>query len=510
MANVSHWATIEPFLRPENTPQWVDGEDRTRVASYDAYESIYWTAPKAYQIQLRGENNQPIYIPSGRKIVNTAHRYLAPGFNVTTDPNFGSPAEQADAQLWLTEFMRRERFLSKFSANKLEGLTKGDWLFHIFADEERAEGSRVSIFPLDPATYFPEYEGGDQVDSVIAVHLVQSFQDGNEPAVLKLKYTKVTETGGPSQIQVDQTVHPIDEWGQPQTDMALTTVRSLDSFVLPDVVDAIPVYHIPNTYDPSFGWGSSEMRGVEILMRAISQGATDEDLTLVLEGLGLYVTTAGAPINEDTDEVMPWNLGPARVVEIPDGKDFKRVNGAGSITPYQDHLSFLIGELEDATNTDAVSRGRVDVTVAESGIALALRLAPLFASMQEKERVITDVVTQMMYDLRKWFMGFEAPLGGLEEIRWVPTYGDRMPVNKKQVFDQVMTMITATPVPVISTAEGRRLLKNIGWEFSPDETLNNEILAEQSAVAGATADAVAARVGGDVATLTDDGGVDEG
>lgn len=489
MANGSHWETIKPYFQPDSIPTWVTGEDQDRLAAYDMYDAIFWTAPQSFQILLRGQEGEPIYVPSGRKIVETAHRFMAPGFQVVTTSLTENAPQAEEAALFFSDFASRERFFSKFSANKLSGLRRGDWLWHIFADAERLEGSRVSIFPIDPSTYFPEYANGDEIENIVAIHLVESAMNGDKPAVRKLTYRKETGVGGPSPITMREVLCPIEEWGQPGTDMVETIVQTLlPEEVLPAEIDSIPVYHIPNVYDPEMGWGSSEMRGIERLMKAINQSVTDEDITLVLEGLGVYTTTAGAPIDEDTGEELPWELGPARVVELPQGHNFNRVNGAGSVAPYQDHIKYLHDQLDETVGANDVTRGRVEVAVAESGIALAIRMSPMLARMAEKELVVTDVHNQMLFDLRKWFIAFEG-MGGLEEIRWTPVYGDKLPSNKKQQFDEIMAMATAQP-PIISTAEARRRLSAIGFVFADDAALVAEIAGE----AAATADAIASRI----------------
>jgi hypothetical protein len=504
MANLSHWSTIEDTLRSSaNLPLWISGEDQSRVAAYDVYEAMYWTAPESFQISLRGQESKPIFVPAGRKIVDTAHRYLAPKLEVITDPIFGDETTRAAADALMLDFVRRERFRSKFSANKRKGLYRGDWLWHIYADEDRAPGARISIFPLHPGVYFPEYEDDDQIDSVIAVHLAEPTTDsaGNQ-AVRKLVYRKESETGGPSTILISEGVYKWEAWGQPGADMDEVLVQSiLAEEALPEAIDSIPVYHIPNVYDPEEGWGSSEMRGVERLLTAINQGITDEELTLILEGLGVYVTTAGAPVDEEGNEV-PWNLGPARVVELPADTDFKRVNGAGAVTPFQDHLKYLHQEVDDTTGTNDVTRGRADVQVAESGIALAIRMGPLLARMDDKELVVTDIHNQMFFDLRKWFSAVEG-IGGLDEIRWIPRYGEKMFINRAELFRQVMEMYNAAPVPLISGVEARRIIREkVGYDFNDDETqMFGDIVEEQSTFAGVVADMTASRIAGEVDDL---------
>lgn len=492
MVDLGHWATIRPFLREALLPAYAQGEDRIRLGAYDIYEAIYWTAPEAYQITMRGQESQPIFVPSGRQIVDIAQQYMAPGLSVIEDPEFGSDGERADAKLFFSEFAKRERFYSKFSSAKLYGLMRGDWVWHVFADPAKPEGSRVSIYPIHPGTYFPEFL--DDGITIIAVNLVEPTLDAKgDPAVNVLRYEKATSDSGPSEIIVSDIQYKADAWGQPGTDMPLEiNVVNEEEFVLPDQITAIPVYHVQNLYDTTVPWGSSEMRGIERLMRGINQAITDEEVALTLEGIGVYVTDAGTPIDEDSGDETAWEIAPGRVIERPIGTTFERVQGIQSLEPYVQHLAYLHRQIDETAGANDITKGSFEVTVAESGIALALKMAPLLSRMTEKEISVTDVTTQMLYDLRNWFSVYE-PLD-LEAIRWVPRYSEKLPVNKARSFDQVMSMYGAKP-PIISGAEVRRMLTRIGYTFSDEGTLEAEIGEDMMKTAEAEASALTGAIG---------------
>lgn len=488
MGNVGHWDTIEPFIRMEKTPQWIQGEDRLRVGAYDLYEAIFWTAPQSFQIIMRGQEGDPIYVPSGRQVVETAHRFMAPGMQVIVDPEFGSDAQRLNAELYMRDFAAREELYSKFSSGKLKGLMKGDWLWHIIADPVKPQDSRVSVFAIDPANYFPIYSGGDDVARVIGAIIAEPDMLNDDPVIHRTIYGK--DDGGV--ITVREDLCKIDEWGQPGTDMDETILRSVaEELTLPDAIDQIPIYHIPNIYEPEIGWGSSEMRGIELLMRGINQGVTDEELALVLDGIGVYTTDAGSPVDEQGEE-QPWIVAVGHVLELPEGKNFQRVQGVGSIQPYVDHIRYLHDMIDMTTGANDITRGRAEVAVAESGIALALRMGPILARMVEKELIVTDRFKQMLFDLRKWFAAYEG-LQGILDIRYLPTYSDKLPVNKKEIFDQVMTMIDKK---IISTREGRRILTRVGFSFSDDTTLEGEITRDVTMIADAEALRLGLGVGG--------------
>lgn len=490
--DMNQYSTAAPLLR--GFPAWInDPLEQQRIASYALYEAIYWSYPDTFKLLQRGSDSDPIYVPTGKQIVETINRYTAPGLVVAPDPLYGTPQEQLLAtQVW-NDFAARERFYSKFGSNKRYGIMRGDWLWHLYADPTKPEGSRISIFPLDPASYFPIYNP-ENVDEIIGCHIVEQVlsEDGKKVYIRRLTYRKATEMGGPSPITVSDMTFETDEWGGPGLEEGNPIVVTRAEETLPNPIDQLPVYLCQNFLEPGALYGSSEMRGLERLLAAVNQGITDEELSLVLDGLGVYVTNAGVPIDEVTGEEKPWSLGPGGVVELPVGEniDFKRVSGTTNVTPFQDHLKFLLDQIDRSSGTPAVAQGRVDVQAAESGIALMLELAPILTRGEEKELIITDVHRNMLFDLRRWFQAYEGgALGGLENVRWMPVYGPKVPPNPEKELDGALKLKEAK---VVSGRWVRRRLTQIGFVFEADEVIEAEILAEQQVatdVLGARADA---------------------
>ena len=64
-------------------------------------------------------------------------------------------------------------------------------------------------------------------------------------------------------------------------------------------------------------WGLSQLTGLETLLYGINQSLTDEDATMVFQGLGMYVTSAAPPIDPTTGEVTNWNIGPQQSDYVP-------------------------------------------------------------------------------------------------------------------------------------------------------------------------------------------------
>src|SRR5690349_20722305 len=169
------YSTVDAFLG--TLPAWVPPEDKQRIAAYQVYEEIYWNVPTTFKLVHRGTENRPIYLPSGRIIVETFNRYFCKGFNYQISPLAGTPADQENAALQLNALFAREQFFSKFKGAKRNGLIHGDWAFHITADPLKAPGTRISINIVDPGSLFKVY--GDELhpDRVTKIHLAELFLD---------------------------------------------------------------------------------------------------------------------------------------------------------------------------------------------------------------------------------------------------------------------------------------------------------------------------------------------
>jgi hypothetical protein len=227
-------------------------------------------------------------------------------------------------------------------------------------------------------------------------------------------------------------------------------------------------------------------------MAAINQGFTDEDITLALEGLGVYATDSAAqPINQATGAVEPWSVYPGRVVQNAAG--FRRIEGVGSVVPYGDHIERMTNALKEATGASDAAIGKVDVSVAESGVALALHLAPMLAKADEQDKIIVGTHRQMFYDLRAWFKEYEGI--NIDDVTIEPTLGDKLPKNDKSMVELVAMMMATIP-PLLSAASAREWLKREGFKmFAEDEAVR--VTTEQAEVA-ARADVFGARAAGEL------------
>lgn len=466
-------------------PTWItDDLDKQRIASYQIYEEIYWGIPETFKLMARGAENRPIYIPTARTIVDTTHRYTATGFDLTVDLRSGGDASaSADAQaltLAMEDLFTRERFRSKLAGNKRYGLMRGDWCWHILADDTKLPGSRISIYALDPASYFPIPDPND-LDRIVGCHIVEQVTIGSDSFIKRLTYRK-TDT---NTITSETNLYAVDDWAS-DTSKVKQVVSPLKE--LPPEITALPVYHIKNTEEPANPFGSSELRGLERIIAAVNQTVSDEELALALDGLGVYATDAPPPVDEDGKET-DWVLGPGRVVETPGGTKFTRVSGVTSVTASQDHVKFLLDQMHEASALSDVARGRVEVTTAPSGISLMLQMAPMLAKVGEKDQIIEDVHNQMFFDLvNGWFPSYEETNFG-DDVRAKVRLGDKLPVDRAAKFGELNDMLNNK---VISVQFYRQEAAKLGYTFPSD--MDAQILDTAQKLATATADPFTTRV----------------
>lgn len=437
-------------------PSWIpDPLDQARIQAYQAYEEMYWNAPDTFKISLRGTNNLPIYIPSARVIVNTTARYVGADLSVVV--NGTSAQDVMAAQLALNDLIRRERFRSRFSGAKLYGLIQGDWVWHITADATKEVGKRLRLTAMDPSLYFP-VTAPDDVDRVIAVHLARPVTTDDGDRVRRLTYRKA-DAGG---ITVSEGLFMSDNWFSLD---ANPEVPLRNEEALPPEITSLPVYHTKNTEEPGNPFGSSELRGLERVMGAINQTVSDEDLALALMGIGMWATDASHPIDPKTGKQINWQLGPGRVVHH-DGTKFDKVAGVGDLAgSYGEHYKRLWESIYQASGTPEIAVGKVDVSVAQSGVALQIQLGPMLSKARDKNELVLDSHNQMFWDvIRQWMPAFEETTFS-EDVVVECLVGSAIPIDREGRFAELNDMLDRG---VIDTEYYRSEAKKLGYEFPAD------------------------------------------
>lgn len=461
-------------------------EDVDRVRSYYTYQEIYDNTPSVWDAVLRDDAGNEIsrrLIPSGRSIVEATNRYLAKDPVLTpippaTDPATGAaigadPVAVANVKALVDALIRREELWTKINSLKRTMLKEGDALFHVLADDTKPEGSRIRVIEERPESYFTIVDPTDseRVEGVYLVTLVDD--DEGEQIALRRSYVK-QENG---QILSQVAFFEADGWDDRGPDLSEADLKPvpepeswsgsplLAGVLLDPRITAIPVYHFRNNRRPGAPFGLSEMQGLETLFAGIVQTASDQDLTVVLNGVGLYVTTSGPPRGPN-NTVGNWIVAPGEVLELEDkGDKFERVKGVESITPLLDHLNYLKREMRETSGTPDIAVGSVDVKVAESGIALAIQMAPILAKNEEKETEIKTRMEQMLHDLLySWFAVYE----GLNAsgVEYALTFGDPLPVDRAAVLAEITGLVTAKLIPIAYAVELVR--SKLGYDVPAD------------------------------------------
>lgn len=504
---VTPYTTASPlFGQPQS---WMPPAEQERLLSYQSYEDLYWNRSQTLKLMMRGgADDDIIYVPNPMITVETLNRYIGANVSLRIDEVSGTPQSRADALNAFTALFKRERFYSRYYGNKRFGLIRGDMVWHVIADPTKPAGSRLSILAVDPGAYFP-IEDPEDPEKILGCHLVDQIQEGDDTFIKRQTYRREQDANGnfTGRITTESAVFKPDEWFDP-------TKAPQRIIVQPTYLDAritsLPVYHVPMFFEPGNRWGSSVLRGHERLMSAIDGSFTDEDITLALEGLGVYYTENNhRPVDPATGEVTDWNIYPGKVVQ---GTKLERVQGVGSVAPYGEHIQRMMEALRDATGTGDAAIGKVDVGVAESGVALALRLAPTLALASERDQIIADVHNQMLWDLRSWLLVYEAI--NVMDVVVTLAFGDKLPANKRAAVELV-TMLMSTSPPILSAGSARRYLATQGLSDVFADNEGDLVAEEQKAVtewttAEADARAAAELAGGDGIGAQNDQGGSEG
>ncbi len=477
MTEKTQWSTVIPFLNgvaspalERGLPKWLDEENAQRLSAYSLYDDIYQNNPNQYVLLLRGNEERPVYIPSAKRIIDTMNRYVARRFNFTledADPEIAaSPEDIAASALYLENFFARESLRGKFNAAKRRGLIRGDWCFFIYANENKPDGERVSIKSIHPKTVFPITNGDGKVTGY---ELVERFIDPADDKY-RLRVQKYIngynsehpafESGKESEAEIiyGRFVYEEKGWQDPEErEIKATEVQ-------PEPIKGItrlPVYHFKNNDDYESPFGTSELAGVEHIIAAINQGATDLDISLAMAGLGMYWTDSGKPRDNDGN-VTDWIVGPGRVVEVVPDRKFDRVSGVASSDPVLNHLRYLDESIDSSFGISDVVTGRAEVSIAESGIALALRMGPIIDASDEKDEAITATLVQMLHDLKQWLSVFEG--FNMDAIKIVPTFDPKTPRNRDAEFQELLTLFQEnliTPEYLLNTLNSK-----FGYDFS--------------------------------------------
>lgn len=490
-----------------------DPWDLKRIQAYDYYEDLYINSTVNLALNLRGEDQVPLLMPSGKKIVEATHRFLGKNLQYFVDAG-GDGNAQLQVDAWWADFYKREGVKSKFESNKRWGLIRGDAAFYVYAKPNKTSGKRICIEELDPRFIFEINESPNDAKETSGYHIVEKVQDYRDPDKPDKQIAQVRtfrkiydETGAVTGITSELKFYEIGKWddrtvkARADQERVAYPDKDEDPYIIGS--DSVPITNLPiykwRTRPPqNSSWGHSILTGLETLLYAINQSLTDEDVTIVFQGLGMYVTTAGRP-KDDNGNPTDWNVGPKQVIEIGVDQDFKKVTGVDSVDPFQQHMTFIDEKgLSESSGTPEIAIGRVDVAVAESGISLQLQMMPLLTSNEELELEMITVLDQMHYDITtQWLPAYEEEMFGdatkMVQLTVVTIFDDPMPKNRDTEINETQLLYTNN---MILTVMMIQKLRELGWRWpTHDETgmeLTDDMLAEmlvnQSATQAAALD----------------------
>jgi len=455
MADWNQWSSIKSIGGSMPGMGWMPADDQDRVLAYIKYDQMYWNDPRQYSLRVL-DGEQPLYIPNARTVVDTTAHYLLKGLTLT--------AENASDKKQLDDFLKREAFYSRFAAAKVTGVARGDFVFHMTANPKKQSGSRISLNSVEPGSVFPIWDP-DMPSTMIGCHLATLWENPDDPYATymrRLTY-RIDESTGQRRISRVEVIIKIDnnQW-TPKAEIVKTT---LPFGFLDPRIDQIPIFWFQNRHWDGEDFGSSDLRGLEAIMMTVSQGATDVTASLALEGLGVYATDGGRPVIQNADGTTSetdWEVAPGRVMEVPSGAYFRRVEGVGSITPAVDQITYLEDKIHEATGLGQVALGTLDPVSAASGIALSIKFLPTLAKIETRDQQGIDILTQLFYNWKTWMAVFEqVTISG--DI--VPSIGDKLPTDRVAKLNELNNMKDRN---VISAEFYRQEMEKLGYKFPSD------------------------------------------
>lgn len=467
-------------------PNVVSALDKRRIQAQDLYENLYINSTFNLKLVLRGDDSYPIIMPSGQKMIEATNRFLGLNLDYLVEGQ-GDAGTQQNLEDYFKDFFKREKFKSKFESNKRWGLVRGDAILLLVADPNKDPGKRLSIHEIDPRQLFEIEDANGNITGYYIAEVVQDFRDASDPSKTLCKRTsyrkQLNDDGVPTgPITTDVTHWEIGKWDDRLSTNELAQVPGKDfdeeEMLLPEPITQLPIYHWRNKSFPGSDWGTSQLAGLETLLYALNQTLSDEDATIVFQGLGMYMTTAAPPIDPLTGELTNWNIGPKQVIEVGENQKFERISGVGSLQPFQDHMNY-IGEkgLSESAGIPEVAIGRVDVASAQSGIALKLELLPLLTANAEKELELINVIDQLFHDIiTAWLPGYEKETFGdatvMAETSVVCVFDDPLPVDRDAEIQEMILLRTSN---LILTSMAVAKLRELGWHYPATDPDGNPL-----------------------------------
>lgn len=473
----------------------VDTYDKIRIKVYDLYEDLYINSTYQLRIVLRGEDQTPILMPTGKKLVESVNRFLGINVDYLVEGQ-GDEGTQQDLDDWFSNWFKREEFKTKFESGKRWGLVRGDTVWYLYADPTKEPGERISICEVDPRQVFEIEDIQGYKTGYHIVDLVRDWREPDQPTKMVCRrrtFRKAVDDLGcvikESPVTSELGFFELGEWDDRNIDNIVSPIPGTaqgahDAVVLgndDNYITQFPLYVWNNSKMQNTCWGTSQLAGLETLLYALNQSMTDEDCTIVFQGLGMYVTTAGAPIDPKTGAFCDWNIGPMQIIEIGENQKFDRVTGVNSLQPFQDHMNMINDKgISESAGIPEVAIGRVDVQSAESGISLKLQLMPLLAQNGEKEITFITLLDCMFHDIvTEWLPAYEWETFGnaevMQQMSVVCIFDDPMPVDRTAKINEVILLEENN---LILTAMAIDEIRKLGYQYPSVDAQGNALTTD--------------------------------
>lgn len=484
--------------------------DAQRLLSYDLYDDLYSSSPEAVSLMLRGTDDKPIFVPTAKRMINALSRYVGKDWGFAASPvasdvsaeqgadPTGAAGVDSTAYTAALDAMQalfdREQLLAVFSSSKKAWLRRGDWCWFVTANPLKAQGSRLTVRVIDPRSFHALTRDATDPYRVTAQQIVEETLYNETLAYDVQTWYRAGDpeyTGEGENITYEHVIWDQKDYSDPKKRKVLEEVTKVAE--VPNIT-SLPVYHIRNNWDPENPYGISDLSGLESVVAGINQAVSDEDLSLSLTGLGMYVTDSGAPVDANGQDTN-WVLGPNQVVEVGEGRTFTRVSGITSVTPQQDHIKYLEDLVFRTVGLSDVALGTADAP--EAGIALAMKLQPVADVASEKNILINSLMTQLLYDLAtQWFPTYEGI--DMSMVKFTSTTAhDLLPFDRDARFLELTSLFTAGAITVEYLHT--KLREDFGYDIPLSEAADVATAAQKAAKdAQAAADPYGDRAGAEL------------
>lgn len=466
-----------PFPNGE-APRWLPEEDGYRAAVYDSLESVYWSEDASYTLRVL-VTEQPIYSPNARIVVDTVAHYLMKGLTVTVEDPEKHKA-QADA---LDSFLKREKFYPRFHTAKHGGCIRGDFCLHMTADPAKPAGKRISLTSVHPGKVVRKFDDDDG-EHITEAWICEPYCDPDnedQDLVRRLHYWYVegevtTKSDDPDEpmaadVELANATEQRYVWSEEEVLVNDSSLWSDQENVyqvlnppgqLPDEINHIPVFWFKNIAMDGQPFGSSDLRGLERIIRGVSQQVTDLNVAMALDGLGQYVTDAPPPTVNGSEST--WTIEPGQVQQVPNGNFFKRVEGVGSVQPMLDTIGYAENQINQAAGISAVSMGDVPPATATNPMALAVNFMPTLSKVQERDHFGVANLEHVFWQWTVFMTAYE-DMDWPEGVDILVQLGDKLPQDRTARINELNNMLDRD---IISKAYYRQEMQQLGYTFPDD------------------------------------------